>query len=91
LENIGLTGTIPSEIGNMEALGKCGRALPLCRWSSFTVPNIRATWSITVNAYLDFNQFLGPVPTEICSLPDLEDFRVDCSNECQCEACDGCG
>ena len=37
--------------------------------------------------YLEENALIGSVATEICNIPSLKDFRVNCEIDCPCEAC----
>ena len=92
----GLSGEIPSEIGNMTNLtvldlGSGGRCQP--RWNSFSgeiPPEIGNLTNLT-QLYLHQNQLTGEIPSEIGNLTNLQALQLQnnqLSGEIPQEVCD---
>ena len=81
-----LEGTIPSEMGNMEALEIFNMDYNMF---SGSIPAALSNLSNIRNWNLSFNDIEGTVPTGICELPHLESLAVDCE-DVACDCCEPC-
>ena len=74
LSNSGLTGSIPTEIGNLTKLTKL-----ILSNNEFTgeIPSEIGNLTNLTNLRLEYNQLTGSIPSEMGNLINLEYFRLD--------------
>ncbi|GAY68705.1 hypothetical protein CUMW_266230 [Citrus unshiu] len=69
ISDLGLTGTIPSHLGNLSSL----QTLALSRnWFSGTIPKEIGNLTKLKELYLDYNKLQGEIPEELGNLAELE-------------------